>query len=190
MNELPQVSKNLRFRLLQESKDTAQWDYLASDRLGIPFFRVRQIISGEEIPSPKEIERIAHWCGKTTDDICSAPIYPSDADGMKKENLRFLLKSLEHGEKRKVAKTLGVTAEQLSRWSSGNQSPNKNNVRRLLRYFRIDPALDLEKEPLFLSNYPVHAAAKKSWLLNRLQEMPPEKLDPHFNSIRKLLTPE
>ena len=190
IRELPQVIKNLRYRLFQESKDTSRWDRLAADQLGIAIYKVRQVIQGEEKPSSKELERIAEWCGRSVDDIGSAPTYPSDKDGMQKENLKFLLESLPHGGKKKAAKVLGVRPEQVSRWKTGRQPPNKGNVKDLLKYFSLGPDLDLGTVPLFLINYPIHAEAKKDWLIGRLQEMPPDKLEPHFTSIRKLITPE
>jgi len=190
LTKLPQLVRNLRYKLLRKTPDTTQWERVAREKLRLRTYHVRAILDGEELPEPDEQERIAEWCGVSLEDLLSAPIYPADRDGMTKTNIAFLLGSLGHGGKAQLAKRLSVRPEQLSRWRSGKQIPHAGNLRELLRYFALDTDTDLGAVPLFLVNYPIHGEARKKWLINAIQEMPPDKLDPHFNSIRKLLTPE
>lgn len=190
LKALPQFVRNLRYKLYLSTRDTTQWERIAREKLRIRTYHVRAILEGEEMPEPEEQERVADWCGASLEDLKSAPIYPADREGMTKANIAFLLDSLGHGGKKQVAGRLNVRAEQLSRWGSGQQIPHAGNLRELLRYFTLDPDTDLGTVPLFLVNFPIHGEARKKWLVKAIQELPPDKLDPHFESMRKLLTPE
>lgn len=186
---LPQVIKNLRYRLYRENRDTSRWENAVRTHLGFGTYRASEILKGE-MPDDRELEKIAEWCKCSPDDVGSAPIYPADAEGMIKENIQFLLSSLGRGKKGKMAESLGVRPEQVSRWKKGQQLPPRNTQRDLLRQFGLDPDLDLTSVPLFLANAPIHAQAQRDWLITRLQEMPNEELAPHFHSIHKLISPK
>jgi len=188
---LPQVSLNLRSQLYKEKHDPSRWEEIASKKLHIGLHQLRAIINGEETPSHAEKESIAEWCKRSVDDVLSAPIYPADSEGMTKENLRYLIGSLKgNGGQKKLAQTLGVRQEQVTRWKKEGVIPHRNNRRDLLKFFSLDSDLDLGKTPLFLANFPIHGLAQKEWIIQRLQEMPPEQLAPHFPSISKLISPE
>lgn len=187
---LPQLVRNLRYKLCLATPDTTQWERIAREKLKLRTYHVRAILEGEELPTLDEQERIAEWCTTSLEDLLSAPIYPADREGMTKANITFLLDSLGHGGKKKLAARLNLRAEQLSRWRGGQQTPHAGNLRELLRYFALDTDTDLGSVPLFLINFPIHSEARKKWLVQAIEEMPPDKLNPHFDSIRKLLAPE
>lgn len=191
ITNLPQVALNLRYQLYNEKHAPARWEEIAAKKLAIGLYRIRPIMNGEESPSHQEVEAIAEWCGRSVDDVVSAPIYPADSEGMAKENLRFLIASLKgKGGQKQLAEALGVRPEQVSRWKKEGVIPHGNNQRDLLRFFSLDPDLNLGKTPLFLANVPIHGVAQKEWIIQRLQEMPHEQLAPHFPSISKLISPE
>lgn len=187
---LSQMTLNLRYKLYRETEDTTCWERLVGEKVHLRNHQVRAILEGEEVPEPKVQERIAEWCGCGVDDLGSAPMYPADREGMKKANLSFLLDSLPHGAKTDLAKKIRVQPSQVTRWHGGKQQPHDSNLRDMLRYFALDPDTDLGSVPLFLVNFPIHGEARKKWLVKTIQEMPSAKLDPHFESIRKLLSPE
>ena len=190
LKNLPQLVRNLRYKLYSKTPDTTQWERIAREKARLRTYCVRGILDGEIDPEADELERIAEWCGASLEDLQTAPIYPADREGMTKANIAFLLDSLGHGGRGPLAERLGVRKEQLSRWASGKQVPHLANQRDLLRYFALDPDTDLGSVPLFLISFPIHGEARKKWLLKAIQEMPPDKLDPYFESMRKLLTPE
>jgi hypothetical protein len=191
LTKLPQVSLNLRYQLYKEKHDPAQWEDVAAKKLKIGLYRMRSIMNGDESLSPEEQEAVAEWCGRSVDDLGSAPIYPADTEGMTKENLRFLIGSLKgQGGQKKFSESLGVRPEQVTRWKKGGVMPHGSNLRDLLKFFSLDADLDLGKTPLFLANFPIHGVAQKEWIIQRLQEMPHEQLAPHFPSISKLISPE
>jgi len=188
ITNLPQVVKNLRYLLYLAAPDTSCWERVIHSKIGCGIHRAGEILAGEE-PNKKELWKIAEWCGRSPDDVGSAPIYPSDRDGLLKENVRFLLSCLAHGMNSKLAASLNVKPVQVSRWKSGKQLPPKKTQADLLRYFALDPGTDLTGVPLFLASYPIHAQAQRDWLIHRLQEISNEDLSPHFQSIRKLISP-
>jgi transcriptional regulator with XRE-family HTH domain len=190
LKALPQLTLNLRYKLYRVTPDTTQWERIAREKLRLRTYHVRAILEGEELPDAEEQERAAEWCGASLEDLLSAPTYPADREGMTKANIAFLLDSLGHGGKKHLAEKLKVRAEQLSRWRSGSQTPHAGNMRDLLRFFALDPDTDVGTVPLFLVNHPIHAEARKKWLVKTIQETPPEKLALHFESMRKLLEPE
>jgi len=191
LTKLPQVSLNLRYQLYKEKHDPARWEDVAAKKLKIGLYRMRSIMNGDESLSPDEQEAVAEWCGRSVDDIGSAPIYPADTEGMTKENLRFLIGSLKgRGGQKQFSESLGVRPEQVTRWKKGGVIPHGSNLRDLLKFFSLDADLDLGKTPLFLANFPIHGVAQKDWIIQRLQEMPHEQLAPHFPSISKLISPE
>jgi transcriptional regulator with XRE-family HTH domain len=191
LTKLPQVSLNLRYQLYKEKLAPARWEDVAAKKLKIGLYRMRSIMNGDESLSPEEQEAVAEWCGRSVDDLGSAPIYPADTEGMTKENLRFLIGSLKgQGGQKKLAQALGVLPSQVSRWKKGGVIPHGSNLRDLLKFFSLDADLDLGKTPLFLANFPIHGVAQKEWIIQRLQEMPHEQLAPHFPSISKLISPE
>jgi hypothetical protein len=191
LTKLPQVSLNLRYQLYKEKHDPARWEDVASKKLKIGLYRIRSIMNGDESLSPEEQEAVAEWCGRSVDDLGSAPIYPADTEGMTKENLRFLIGSLkEKGGQKKLSTALGVLPSQVTRWKNERVIPHESNLRDLLKFFSLDSDLDLGKTPLFLANFPIHGVAQKEWIIQRLQEMPHEQLAPHFPSISKLISPE
>jgi len=191
LTKLPQVSLNLRYQLYKEKHVPAQWEDVASKKLKIGLYRMRAIMNGDESLSPEEQEAVAEWCGRSVDDLGSAPIYPADTEGMTKENLRFLINSLKgQGGQKKFSETLGIRPEQVTRWKKGGVIPHGSNLRDLLKFFSLDSNLDLGKIPLFLATFPIHGVAQKEWIIQRLQEMPHEQLAPHFPSISKLISPE
>ena len=190
LTNLSQFVRNLRFKLSEEPPDTTEWGRLAMEKFQLSAHQARVALEGEEELPPEQLSRIAQLCGVSLEDMATAPLYPADPEGMARANIAFLLSSLGHGGKAQLAKRLGLRPEQLSRWGSGKQIPHAANQRELLRYFALDPDTNLSEVPLFLVNYPIHGEARKKWLINAIQAMPPDKLDPHFASIRKLLAPE
>jgi transcriptional regulator with XRE-family HTH domain len=186
LNTLSQVTKNLRYRLYGETHDYSKWEEILSKRAGISLYRAQFLIGGEP-PTDEEIQKLADWCGVSSDDLCSAPIHPADAEGILRENMKFLMESLPHGGKTALAKALKMTGPQISRWASGEHLPHQSNIENLKDYFGISPRVDLRADPIFLTNAPIHGEAKREYLLKQIQEAPPWLLDDHFASFEKLL---
>ena len=74
---------------------------------------------------------------------------------------------LRRGQKRKLAEFIGVAEGAISKWIRGDRGLHPKNLSRLVKYFDLDPELDLAKEPIFLSMTPMGAQRQKAWLLVR-----------------------
>ena len=186
LNSLSQVAKNLRYRLYKENSDYSKWEEILFKKVGIGSYRTKFLIEGDH-PSDEEAQKIADWCGVSVDDVMSAPIHPADAEGILRENMKFLMESLPHGGKAALSKALKITASQISRWSSGTHLPHQSSIDVLVAYLGLNPRVDLKVHPIFLTNAPIHGEAKREHLQKLLNEAPSSFLDDHFASFEKLL---
>jgi hypothetical protein len=186
LNSLSQVTKNLRYQLYRETRDYSKWEGILSKKAGIAIYRAKFLIEGEP-PTDEENQKLADWCGVCVDDLVSAPIHPADAEGILRENMKFLLESLPHGGKTALAKALQMTGPQISRWAKGEHLPHQSNIERLKDYFGISARVDLEEDPIFLTDAPIHDEARRDYLMKLMREVPAETLDDHFASLEKLL---
>jgi hypothetical protein len=186
LNSLSQVTKNLRYLLYRETRDYSKWEEILFKKVGIASSRTKFLIEGDH-PSDEEVEKIADWCGMSVDDVMSAPIHPADATGILRENVKFLMASLPRGGKTALAKQIAVTDSQISRWAKGKHLPHQSNIERLKDYFGISARVDLEEDPIFLTDAPIHDEARRDYLMKLMREVPAHTLDDHFASLEKLL---
>lgn len=190
---LPQVTRNLRHKLYLERHDTALWGELVADALHVSPLRARQLLDGRppEI-TEEELGKVARWCGRQIDDVASSPSYSSDKREILLENLRLLQQGLGAGGQKLLAKHIGVTNSTICRWFAGDwkEAPHPKNLSAALRFFGLDPELDLEVVPLFLFDAPVHVMAKKIYLKGMVDQASADEIAKHFDALRKILDPE
>ena len=98
------------------------------------------------------------------------------------------MEAIPYGEGKKAAARIGITEGQLSRWKKwGDQNkPYPANLRNLLKFHGMDPDLDLEGVPVFLSMEPLSGCAQKEWLSSRVREMPAAEVAKIYPVLRKL----
>jgi transcriptional regulator with XRE-family HTH domain len=95
--------------------------------------------------------------------------------------------SLEHGQKKVVATSLGVHATTISRWCSGDQRPSHEYLARLCQYFGLPAHTNLSAQPVFLIFPPISSVERKAWLSKLLQELDADTLDRFYPAIEHLL---
>jgi hypothetical protein len=162
------------------------WAATVQKRSGIRRYRAEQILRGAPI-KPEEIAIIAAAFDTDVKELQSNPIYGQGDESVLRLNLRYLIDSLPHGEKKNLAKSIGVAEETVSKWTShGSRGLHRKNLSRLLRHFALEPDLDLAKEPIFLSIAPVGAYLQKAWLLERIRELPPEEIAKIFPALQRI----
>ena len=97
---------------------------------------------------------------------------------------------MPHGWAKRIAKDIELRPEQLSRWRTGEiANPEITNVRLMLKKLSMEPDLDLETTPLFLSLIPVAPIARKKWMQEKIEKMPPEELERFIDPIARMLWP-
>ncbi len=73
---------------------------------------------------------------------------PYPAFGVLQRNLNALFERVPHGDKRVIARQLGVAPLTLSRWLSGTQPPSPRHLASLKQIFDLPEWLSLDDEPL------------------------------------------
>lgn len=162
------------------------WAATLQKRTGIGLYRAEQILRGALIER-QEVAMIAAAFDIDAEELQSNPIYGRGDESVLRLNLRYLINSLPHGEKKNLAKAVGVAEETVSKWiSQGSRGLHPKNLSRLLKHFGLDPQLDLAKEPIFLSMDPVGAHLQKAWLIQRIQETPPAEIGKVFPAVQRI----
>ena len=187
ISNLPQFTLNLRYLAKSKFPESSpeQWSRLLASRSGIPDRRVSALLNGEA-SNQSDLDKVASAFGLEATTLGSAPLYGNEGQTILRENMRYLLGSLPKGVRSRLAESVGIRQEQLSRWEK-DVTPEVKNIRSTLKFFQLDPDLDLQREPLFLSLDPVGAHAQKAWLLTRLKDLPPSEVGEVFVALKRLL---
>lgn len=190
ITDVSQSCLNLRWLMLQRCSDPTMWavelNKMTRNYLG--FTRADRLLIDPDArrETPEEIRLLAEVFQVEPEELISVPLYTRESSVFR-ENIRYLVESIPHGQKETVAKTIGITPPQLSRWASGEAKPRKANVRKLLKLHGIDPDLDLESVPLFLSTEPLSGFDQRRWVANRVQDLPAAEIARIYPALRKLL---
>lgn len=186
INELPQAVRNIRYLLRREDVPLEQWGSHLAKVATLEESEASSLISGRE-PSPQEAKRIAAAFEEDAETLQSVPLYGSGEWTILRENLRYLLDSLEDRTQKALAAEVGKSEESVSRWVSQGTTPHPATLRKLLSCFGLSSDIDLKSEPLFLSTSPVGGYAQKKWILDYIKKLPPEEIAPVFEAIRRIL---
>jgi hypothetical protein len=185
-SSLSQFAMNLRWMMRAKDSDPSRWggELTTLSRRFLKEARSLSLLAGQT-PTPAEVAVIAEQSGRDAEELHSVPLY-GGKEQVRKENLRCLLDALPQGQSKVVAKKLGVAESQVSRWKGGT-GPRAKNIRNLLKLHGIDPDIDLETTPLFLSMEPVSAYTQKQWVLDRIQDMPSDEVAKIFPALRRIV---
>jgi hypothetical protein len=145
------------------------------------------LLRGAE-PAPAEIAMAVEMTGFEREELLSVPLYTRGLP-LFALNLRHLVEAIPHGQGRDAAARIGITESHLSRWRKwgDERKPHRTNVRNLLKFHGMDPDLDLDSVPVFLSMEPISGYAQKAWLSSRVQEMSAADVAALYPALRKLL---
>lgn len=102
-------------------------------------------------------------------------------------NVRYLLMDLQHGEQKRLADSIGVSENTVSRWRKGTQTPEREQIDRLKEFFCIPAQIDLQRSPIFLSEEPVSDRQRRAWLQSRLERLDARLLRDLFPALSRLL---
>ena len=103
------------------------------------------------------------------------------------ENINYLFDGLDHGMKGELAKAIGVDLSTISRWRRGKARPTRSHMDKLGVKFLLDPEVDLETQPLFLSPAPTSVSARRDWIKSKVDQLSPSELHELFPAFRRLL---
>ena len=180
---------NLRFLLRQKNPDPESWPgILRSKSAGIcqTEGRALQLINGAEI-NDDEVEAVFEFFNfGQPDDLRSARLFEQSGESILKLNLEFLLKTLPHGWKRRLAYRLDIKQETISRWITKGVPPEKKNIQGVIKFFGLPENTNLNEEPLFLSTSPLGVFAQKAWLQTQIERIPSSHFGRVFPALEKI----
>ena len=185
MNTTQNIPQNLRCLLWRSGVSQDQWPAQLAQWCACDVARATAMLQGQEELTEPETEAVATATGVQTKEWLSGNLL--DGVDVLTENLKFLLDSLEHGGKNRLADSLGVTPGTVYKWCGGFQPPKKRHSQAILAFFGLDPLLDLTTQALFLSMEPIGSRAKREWLMSRLKGIDEQALEAYFPALKKIL---
>lgn len=189
LQELSQLTLNLRWILRRTDKKSDQWagELVRMTRKTISSSRAFGLLHGVE-PTPAEVAVLVDVTGFEKEELFGVPLYTRERP-LFAQNLRHLVESIPHGQGRQAAAKIGITESQLSRWRKwgDERKPHRTNVRNLLKFHGMDPDLDLDDVPVFLSMEPLSGYAQKEWLTSRVREMPASEISKIYSALKRML---
>lgn len=190
ITDVSQCCLNLRWLMRKRFADPSIWavELNKLTRTYLGFSRACGLLLGPEAKreTPEEIRLLAEVFKVESEELVSVPLYTRDSS-IFRENISYLVESIPHGQKETVAKAIGITAPQFSRWASGEIKPRKANLRKLLKLHGIDQDLDLTSIPVFLAMEPLSGFDQRRWVANRVQDLPAAEIAKIYPALRKLL---
>lgn len=168
----------------------SEWHILLAQVCGLTHASARQLMNQEEQPSEEIAGKVALGFGVESESLrFHFPVLQLPASNLNL-SVRRILEELPHGWAKRIAKDIELRPEQLSRWRTGEiANPEITNVRLMLKILSMEPDLDLETTPLFLSLIPVAPIARKKWMQEKIEKMPPEELERFIDPIARMLWP-
>jgi len=187
--EVATSALNLRFLLRQRNPDPESWPgILRSKGVGIcqTEDRARQLLNGAEIRNDEVEAAFGCFDFGQPDDLRSARLFEQSGESVLKLNMGFLLATLPHGWKRRLAHRLDIKQETISRWINKGVPPEKKNVRGIIRFFGLPDNTDLYEDPLFLSMSPLGVFAQKAWLQQQIERTSAPDFGRVFPALEKI----
>lgn len=186
-----QVSKNIRYLLWKRGVNRSSWASWLETHSLLGSGKARALIGGKlndaEL-SPQELGELARSLEIENDgESLRFADFAQEANGVLRENLKFLFDSLGYGGKKTLATELGIDPTTISRWLNGAYEPNLPTIRQLVTYFGLPPLTDLREEPVFLSVEPVALAERRRWLHSRIEALSSDMLRELYPALRRLL---
>jgi|GEM_PF-1083438 len=179
---------NLRWILKLRGARPDDWakELVGLTRKRIGFSRAVTLLSGAE-PLPEEVNVLIDMTDFDREELITAPIYTRE-QSLLGQNIRHLVEAIPHGQGKEAAGKIGITEGQLSRWKKWKEErkPHRTNLRKLLKFHGMDPDIDLEEVPVFLSMEPLSGYAQKEWVSTKVNEMPASEVAKIYPALKKL----
>ena len=184
------ISKNVRLLLWQQQVPRSDWVRHLASKLP-PIWgaqNVDRLLGGRELGN-LEISDIAIALEIVEEQLRWEDILSTSSVDVLKENLSYLLGSLEHGGKKKIAADLSIDPTTISRWLSGVITPQGSTLKRLSNYFGLAAETDLRKSAVFLSVEPVSLPERRRWLNQQIEALSGNELRELYPALQRILGP-
>src|SRR5438309_88093 len=151
---MQQITTNLCYLLWRDGRPRQEWATRLAQWAGCDTTHAEALLRDTNL-LPDEIRRIAGACGVSEEDLAFANLLEEAGVSALSENVKYLVESLEHGGKARLATLLAVDPSTISRWRSGSLLPRSAHVKALHEYFQLPASVDLHTEPIFLWPQPL-----------------------------------
>jgi hypothetical protein len=184
---------NLRYLLWRaERLDRRNWTAILAKWLNCPIEKAQRILQGERLTG-EQYSLIFEQSPVVVDEgeFFNRSLIEVDRVDVVRENVRFLLEQLRHGEAKQLGVALSVSDHTVSEWKRWRRKGGieKQHLLGLARYFGIDPRVSLYTEPVFLWTEPIGGRQRREWLRRQITFLSEDELSELFPALKKLLSP-
>ena len=180
------VTRNIRYLLWKEGEERRNWKTRLSVWLGCSPERAADLLEGDgEALTAKEGEILAQKTGLKIGELSGNLLAVHGVDVLT-ENIRHLIDTLPHGQKKKFAAKLGIDVTTVSRWLNGAQRPTKTKLKQICNYFGLPPDTDLEAEDVFLWTRPIGESQIKNWISEKVAQLDGKTLREMYPTLKRL----
>jgi transcriptional regulator with XRE-family HTH domain len=185
------LARNTRFLLWKQQIPRDQWGSWLEARLSWSATRIKQLVRGHLDDSRlgyEEVSELSGLFGMNADeqDLRYRDLVTERCDILR-ENLTYLIDSLERGGKKLLAEALSIDPTTVSRWLNGSFAPNKPTLISLSNYFGLPLGTDLTRDPIFLSADPIAEAEQRQWVATHLKDLSADEFRLLYPAFRRLL---
>jgi transcriptional regulator with XRE-family HTH domain len=185
------LSRNTRFLLWKQEIPRDQWATWLEARLSWSATRIKELVRGQLDDSRLGYEEVSELSGlfemnADEQDLRYRDLVTERCDILR-ENLTYLIDSLERGGKKLLAEALSIDPTTVSRWLNGSFAPNKLTLTSLSSYFGLPLGTDLTRDPVFLSVDPIAEAEQRQWVATHLKDLSAEEFRLLYPAFRRLL---
>jgi hypothetical protein len=183
---MTQVTENLRFFLWQARVPRREWAAQLARWAECTLPRAQELLQGARLNAAEQA-RIAHAVGVDEADLQCVRWLAMAGIDIPLENLRYLLDSIQHGNKGPLATSLGIHPTTFASWYRGRHKPSKAHLDSLRSSYGLDPSIDFATAPLFLADIPQSDHARKEWLHEHIEQLDADRLRALFPALQRLL---
>jgi hypothetical protein len=139
-------------------------------------------------PTPQELAALSERLGYAEEELSLQDM--TEGVDVLKENVGYLIGTLPHGKKKELADCIDVKQQTVTSWLRRGTPPDKSNREALKSYFGLSRELDLEREPIFLSPYPLAEKEQRRWLREQIDRLDADTLRALFPAFTRLFRPD
>lgn len=179
-------SANLRFVLWQNEVPRSAWVEQITQWVGCDALRAEKLLR-EASPSPQELDHIVQATHVNEDELMYTDLLRQSELDLWQENVLYLLKTLKHGEQKRLTDSLGICSPAtISKWKNRTTKPERTYKKGIQHFFGLPDSMDLEHEPLFLSLSPIDTVSQRIWLHQRIDALSDHTLQKLFPALERL----
>ena len=175
---------NVLYLLWQADKDPDRWPSLLARWAGIGQREAEPILEGDKVRDDI-LDKVAA-ANRIEAEVLRYDLLVG-AEEIVRENVRYLLSKLEHGQGKELAEHTQVAPETVSKWKQGEQIPTPRHRQEIKEYLGVERSVDLKEVPLFLLRDSLTDKMRRADLRDQIDAADKETIRKYYDAIKKLL---